>query len=242
VGVAVGARGRRSARSTNETIARARAFAREESLDQGVRGLAHRRCPPTAANVAPAVEPGPGRVALGARALLERAGAGEIVTLAMSELGGLARVGAVIQQVESSTYHEATLRDSSSLLGDFATTSTARRLRAWAGVLRSRTARKSAPAPPLRKHGSSPSTSSALPTMPSTAPPLDVVAADDTRTIPFNALGWPAVSVPAGRGADGLPLAIQIVGPPWHEARVLCAARVGRGRSRADFSVGAGAG
>ncbi|HEX5167394.1 MAG TPA: amidase [Thermomicrobiales bacterium] len=38
--------------------------------------------------------------------------------------------------------------------------------------------------------------------------------------------GWPAISVPVGLSAGGLPIGFQIVGRPWHEARVLRAARV----------------
>jgi amidase len=33
----------------------------------------------------------------------------------------------------------------------------------------------------------------------------------------FNYLGWPAVVVRAGTSADGLPLGVQIVAPPWRE-------------------------
>jgi aspartyl-tRNA(Asn)/glutamyl-tRNA(Gln) amidotransferase subunit A len=37
---------------------------------------------------------------------------------------------------------------------------------------------------------------------------------------PFNVTGQPAISVPAGFSAAGLPLGIQLVGQPWQEARV----------------------
>ena len=40
-------------------------------------------------------------------------------------------------------------------------------------------------------------------------------------TRPFNGLGLPALSVPCGVSADGLPLALQIVGRPFDEATVL---------------------
>jgi aspartyl-tRNA(Asn)/glutamyl-tRNA(Gln) amidotransferase subunit A len=44
------------------------------------------------------------------------------------------------------------------------------------------------------------------------------------NTRPFNALGWPAVSVPCGFTAAGLPIGMQIVGPPGGEAVVLALA------------------
>jgi aspartyl-tRNA(Asn)/glutamyl-tRNA(Gln) amidotransferase subunit A len=44
-------------------------------------------------------------------------------------------------------------------------------------------------------------------------------------TYPFNLTGQPAASVPCGFSADGLPIALQIVGPPRNDALVLRAAR-----------------
>jgi Asp-tRNA(Asn)/Glu-tRNA(Gln) amidotransferase A subunit family amidase len=41
----------------------------------------------------------------------------------------------------------------------------------------------------------------------------------------FNALGWPAVTIPCGLTQSGLPLSIQLVGRPWDEATMLRAAR-----------------
>jgi aspartyl-tRNA(Asn)/glutamyl-tRNA(Gln) amidotransferase subunit A len=38
---------------------------------------------------------------------------------------------------------------------------------------------------------------------------------------PFNYLGLPALTLPIGRTANGLPMAIQLVGPPFAEARLL---------------------
>jgi aspartyl-tRNA(Asn)/glutamyl-tRNA(Gln) amidotransferase subunit A len=38
---------------------------------------------------------------------------------------------------------------------------------------------------------------------------------------PFNAYGLPAVSVPCGFAMNGLPIGLQIVGPPWGEESVL---------------------
>lgn len=50
------------------------------------------------------------------------------------------------------------------------------------------------------------------------------VPASNGLAIPFNCLGWPALSLPAGRDAAGLPLAAQLVAPPWDEATLLRAA------------------
>ena len=43
-------------------------------------------------------------------------------------------------------------------------------------------------------------------------------------TKPFNGLGWPALSLPAGLDRDGLPLGLQVVGLPGSDAIVLRAA------------------
>jgi Asp-tRNA(Asn)/Glu-tRNA(Gln) amidotransferase A subunit family amidase len=43
-------------------------------------------------------------------------------------------------------------------------------------------------------------------------------------TKPFNGLGWPALSLPAGVDRDGLPLSLQVAGLPGTDALVLRAA------------------
>lgn len=60
----------------------------------------------------------------------------------------------------------------------------------------------------------------ALPTQPEPAPLLGV-SAWTRPTAPFNALGWPALSVPVGRTAHGLPLALQLVGRAGADLAVL---------------------
>jgi aspartyl-tRNA(Asn)/glutamyl-tRNA(Gln) amidotransferase subunit A len=54
-------------------------------------------------------------------------------------------------------------------------------------------------------------------------------------TRPFNGLGLPALTVPCGFSAAGLPLAFQIVGRPFAEATVL---RAGRAYERAAGWLG----
>ncbi|MBV8717543.1 MAG: amidase [Chloroflexi bacterium] len=74
------------------------------------------------------------------------------------------------------------------------------------------------------------------PTMPTTAGPIDSdlmeidgvvynTIENTTRfTYPFNLSGFPAVSVPCGFDHLGLPIGLQLAGPPWREALLLRAA------------------
>jgi len=82
----------------------------------------------------------------------------------------------------------------------------------------------------------------AMPTIPEPAPTLESVKAGSTEEIvrrmgrfsrltrPWNALGLPALSVPCGFSAAGLPIGLQLVGRPFDEATVL---RVGHAYEQA---------
>jgi len=41
---------------------------------------------------------------------------------------------------------------------------------------------------------------------------------------PGNLLGWPSISIPMGPGRDGLPLGLELIGPPDGEATLLALA------------------
>jgi len=53
---------------------------------------------------------------------------------------------------------------------------------------------------------------------------------NDVFTVPINLAGVPAISVPAGLSAEGLPLGLQLIGKPFDEATLL---RVARGVEKA---------
>jgi Asp-tRNA(Asn)/Glu-tRNA(Gln) amidotransferase A subunit family amidase len=47
---------------------------------------------------------------------------------------------------------------------------------------------------------------------------------DPAFNSPWSYTGLPTVCLPAARSPDGMPLAVQLVGRPWDEGRLLAAA------------------
>jgi amidase len=71
----------------------------------------------------------------------------------------------------------------------------------------------------------------AMPTIPLVAPAIAEMRADDVtlRIVSFTSVidftGQPAISVPCGLGASGMPVGLMFVGRRWDEASVLWAGR-----------------
>jgi aspartyl-tRNA(Asn)/glutamyl-tRNA(Gln) amidotransferase subunit A len=158
---------------------------------------------------------------------LAQAGA-TLLPLDLPELTELRVLSAAIAQLEIAALHGPLAREWWSRYGDFF------RLRFlgcfaypnWAYVVAQRLATRARDrfAAKLAEHGCE---LLALPTAPNTAPPLGQWSPRSSwLTSPFNLLGWPAISVPAGTAANGLPVGLQLVAGPWREDLVVAAASI----------------
>ncbi|MCX2726548.1 amidase [Thermomicrobium sp. 4228-Ro] len=158
---------------------------------------------------------------------LAQAGA-TLLPLDLPELAELRVLSAAIAQLEIAALHGPLAREWWSRYGDFF------RLRLlgcfaypnWASVVAQRLAARARDrfAANLAEHGCE---LLALPTTPNTAPRLGQWSPRSSwLTSPFNLLGWPAISVPAGIAANGLPVGIQLVAGPWREDLVVAAASI----------------
>ena len=148
----------------------------------------------------------------------------ELVHVDLPELEPLRLLNSALLAMEASAYHHPNLR---ARLGDYGEFMRQRILAAFAydprAFVRAQQARAA-----LRQRCDMIFERIDLlstPSQPDVAPPLGSLGSL-TFTAPFNILGWPAISVPAGVNADGLPFGLQLVGKPWDEATVLRAARV----------------
>lgn len=153
-------------------------------------------------------------------AALAAAGA-ELIPVDVPQLEALRLVNGAILGLEASAFHEPMLRTRLNDYGEFM------RQRVVAGYaygprafLQAQQARAA-----LRRECNSLFERIDLlstPTQPGTAPTLGNIGST-VFTGPFNALGWPAISMPVGLDA-GLPLGLQLAGRPWDDATVLRAA------------------
>ena len=156
-------------------------------------------------------------------ALLERNGA-ELIPIDVPQLEALRLLNGAILAIEASAYHQPMLRARLSDYGEFMRQ---RIIAAFAygprALVRAQQARATLRRQCEALFGQIDLLST--PTQPDAAPLLNNIGWTNF-TGPFNTLGWPAISVPAGLSLKRLPLGLQLVGRPWDDATVLRAARV----------------
>ncbi len=135
----------------------------------------------------------------------------------------LAAAGQVILETEAAAFHRATFADHAA---DYAPTiralieaGLARGDAELAAALRTRADMLDALRPILADHDAV-----LLPVAPDAAPPFEEGTGDGRLCAPASTLGVPAISLPSGVSADGLPFAIQLMGGPDRLEPLLSAA------------------
>lgn len=156
-------------------------------------------------------------------AILAAAGA-EVIELDVPELDRLRVLGTAILGMEASAFHLPWLRTRLDAYGEFPR----QRLLANFAYAPGDFIRAQQGRAVLRRAVSERLSSLDVLVLPIHPGPIPArgAPANNSLAIPFNCLGWPALSLPAGRSGDGLPLAVQLVARPWQEATLLRAAAV----------------
>ena len=148
-----------------------------------------------------------------------RSGGARLVDIEMEELPALRAINSAILAIEAAARHQGFQRTRLADYGDFPRLGL---LAGWAygptDLLRARQALASRRARCLPRFADLDFITT--PTLVSEAPPL-VRPPMLTFTSPFNPLAWPAISIPAGTGAAGLPVGLHLVGLPGNDERLL---------------------
>ncbi|MFQ3662398.1 MAG: amidase [Chloroflexaceae bacterium] len=156
-------------------------------------------------------------------AALAAAGA-EVLELDVPELDGLRVIGTALLGMEASAFHLPWLRTRLDAYGEFPRQRLLANFAYESGAfIRAQQGRAA-----LRRAISERLAGLDLLVLPIHPGPIPArgTPANNGLAIPFNCLGWPALTMPAGRGSDGLPLSLQLVARPWQEATLLRAASV----------------
>ncbi|MEI6877029.1 MAG: amidase family protein, partial [Spirochaetota bacterium] len=148
-----------------------------------------------------------------------RSGGARLVDIEMEELPALRAVNSAILAIEAAARHSEFQRTRLADYGDFPRLGL---LAGWAygptDLLRARQALATLRVRCLARFDDLDFITT--PTMVSEAPPLGRPP-KLTFTSPFNALGWPAISIPSGFGETGLPVGLQLVGLPGNDGHLL---------------------